>query len=148
MAEFEFNPDIDKITERELVPNIYERVTIGEDLKHFDDDSKTFFKRETHLNIIDSKIIASFPTSLSDNIENIHIGSVDIDRDGMTTYVITLLPPPTGSRIIILRAYLERTLVDVRSLLSLIEGSSYKISFDTPFRNSDTIKIYYCFEEE
>ena len=158
----DFNSNIDKITERELVPDIYERVIIGEDLKDLDNKDldniyKTFFKAGTHLNTIDSKIIASLPTSLSNNIENIHTKYINIDTEH-TSYTVTLEAPSTdtdnGTKMVLLRAYLERTLVDIRSLMNTDEpitntrSVTYNIDFDTPFKNTDILKIHYYFREE
>ena len=151
----DFNPNIDKITERELVPDIYERIIIGEDLKDSDNIDKTFFKAKTHLNTIDSKIIASLPTSLSNNIENIHTKYINIDTEHIS-YTVTLEAPSTdtdnGTKMVLLRAYLERTLVDIRSLMDIAESNTrsvtYNINFDTPFKNTDILKIHYYFREE
>lgn len=151
----DFNPNIDKITERELVPDIYERVIIDKDLKDSDNIDKTFFKAKTHLNTIDSKIIASLPTSLSNNIENIHTKYINIDTEH-TSYTVTLEAPSTdtdnGTKMVLLRAYLERTLVDIRSLMDIAESNTrsvtYNINFDTPFKNTDILKIHYYFREE
>ena len=90
----DFNSNIDKITERELVPDIYERVITSKDLNDPDNSEKKFFKAETHLNTIDSKIIASLPTSLSNNIENIHTKYINIDTEH-TSYTVTLEAPST-----------------------------------------------------
>ena len=151
----DFNPNIDKITERELVPDIYERVIIDKDLKDSDNINKTFFKAKTHLNTIDSKIIASLPTSLSNNIENIHTKYINIDTEHIS-YTVTLEVPSTDTgngTIVLLRAYLERTLVDIRSLMNIVESNNtmsvtYNINFDTPFKNTDILKIHYYFREE
>ena len=151
----DFNSNIDKITERELVPDIYERVITSKDLNDPDNSEKKFFKAETHLNTIDSKIIASLPTSLSNNIENIHTKYINIDTEHIS-YTVTLEAPSTdtdnGTKMVLLRAYLERTLVDIRSLMDIAESNTrsvtYNINFDTPFKNTDILKIHYYFREE
>ena len=151
----DFNPNIDKITERELVPDIYERVITSEGLNDPDNSNKKFFKAKTHLNTIDGKIIASLPDSLSNNIENIHTKCINSNTTDVR-YTFTLEAPSTdtdnGTIIVLLRAYLERTLVDIRSLMVEIASNTrsvtYEIRFDTPFNNSDILKIYYYFKEE
>lgn len=150
----DFNPNIDKITERELVPDIYERTTIGKPLESLDGITgapKTiFFAKSTPLSEIDSKLIMSLPESISLNISRIHMCTIDINTFSIHYNVTFPIPEDSdGNNIEIAAAYLENTLTNVKSLLQQIQVEDdyvvCPITFDTPFIQSDKLKIYYYF---
>ena len=142
MAEYEFNPNLDKITERELVPDIYARLSIGASISDPDDDERTveLLPATTSVLELNNKIISILPHFMVENLSKIEVFIKEI-KVGNTT----ILARYASGHYILIKAYLENTMTDVSSLISVSYNGSttgFGFSVDTPFTNSDILKVY------
>lgn len=142
----EFNSDLDKITEQELVPNIYSRMKINCEL--LNDNNLGFNMDDITIKDVDTKIISSLPTFISDNIQIIYSTRINIyeGNDNINTLVAIDTSTNNYRYPVIIKAYLESASIDVTSLIrqELIDDRmGFILDIDTPFTNSDVLKIYY-----
>lgn len=144
MAEYEFNPNLDKITERELVPDIYARLSLGASISDPDDDENTveLLPPTTSVLELNNKIISVLPHFIVENLPKVEVWICKINTG--STNIISL---GYSGHYVMIKAYLENTMVDVSSLITVSYSSdtnitSFSFKVDTPFINSDVVKVY------
>lgn len=139
----EFNPELDKITEREMVYDIYSRIKIGKNV--VDPDSNlTLFSPPISIQDIDVKTIMLLPTSLAFNINKLHTTYINISPLNGTEVSCIV-----SGKANLIRAYLERSLTDISTLITTDYSdqlTTFNFSYDVPFINNDILKLYYYIE--
>ena len=155
----EFNPNLDKITERDVVPDFYSRLKIGKPFANPDiseerlseSPDSIIFNTGTNVKIINEKIAMCLPTSILNDLNRIHITDVSINTDDALSEIEIYLPKTAH----IILAYSEKTQIDLTNLFVLdeeasasIETNKYTMVLDTPYQNKDNIKFYYYKDDE
>lgn len=139
MPYYPFNDDIDKITERELVYDIVERLKLGRDFEML---PGAIYRAGTFLLDLFKGLAVLFPTSFLLHIMDVKTAYIHIDAGG-TSGTCAL---PNNQAVTILRAYSEQTQMDVKECV-LVSGSAnnYTATFscDIALLKEDYIKIYY-----
>ena len=135
-----FDLDLDKITEREVVPDFVERLSIGNNLIDLY-DSKTIFPAGTRL--LDGVIRNMIQTMDESDIK--HLKSIK------TTYTSVEEGSPYASILIptgytLYRIIQEKTGMDVTECFVDNGEYEYLANFDTPATCKDTYKAY-CYKK-
>ena len=138
MAWFPFSNEIDKVTERELVYDIVERMVLGENLS---EGSNILWEKGTFITDIWKKLAYMLPPSITLNLLNVKVGVISIPKDESTgTVTITNLK----NREVIL-ALSEQTGCDVKECISTVVSGNNIIctmNVDTPYTKNEYIKVY------
>ena len=138
MAYFPFQNDIDKVTERELVYDIVERLSLGEDLGEIDN---TLWTRGTLITTILKKLAYALPASITLNMLNVKTGVITINAGQSSgSTVITNL-----NNNVLLMAVSEQTGCDIKDCIQTnVSGNNvtYSITVNTPYTKNEHIKIY------
>ncbi len=138
MAYFPFQNDIDKVTERELVYDIVERLSLGEDLGEIDN---TLWTRGTLITTILKKLAYALPASITLNMLNVKTGVITINAGQSSgSTVITNL-----NNNVLLMAVSEQTGCDIKDCIQTnVSGNNvtYSITVNTPYTKNEYIKIY------
>lgn len=135
----EFRPEIDRVTEREMVYDIVERLKLGRDLPYKYNSNVYLGHAGDYLLDMFQRFSFMIPTSILDEIENIKTGVITIAA-GTKGGSIAI---PGASNII--RAYSEATGMDVQySLTTAVTNGNLtaSISTDVAYSKDDKIKIY------
>ena len=138
MAYFRFNNDIDKVTERELVYDIVERMTLGDDLT---EGTNTLWTKGTFITDIWKKIVYMLPPTVTLNILNIKTGVIDIAAGAKTGNVI--IQNLTNREVLL--AISEQNGCDVKEALdTFITGNDITVTLtvDTPYTRPEHIRVY------
>ena len=130
----DFNMELDRITERETVPDFYERMTNGSSI--LDGDRVIFNANNTISTAINNAIILNRP-SLLENLADIKTAIIEVSI-GDSEIVI----PDNIDFSNVIMICSEKTMVDIKSTFSEIDGDM-KLITDSPYINNDIIKIYY-----
>ena len=130
----DFNMELDRITERETVPDFYERMTNGSNI--LDGDRVIFNANNTISTAINNAIILNRP-SLLENLANIKTAIIEVSI-GDSEIVI----PDNIDFSNVIMICSEKTMIDIKSAFSEIDGD-VKLILDSPYTNNDIIKIYY-----
>ena len=130
----DFNMELDRITERETVPDFYERMTNGSSI--LDGDRVIFNANNTISTAINNAIILNRP-SLLENLADIKTAIIEVSI-GDSEIVI----PDNINFSNVIMICSEKTMVDIKSTFSEIDGDM-KLITDSPYTNNDIIKIYY-----
>lgn len=147
MSNIEFNPNLDKITEQEVVYDFFSRLSLGHDMSIIEDDpdGKTItpFIAGDNVKEILLKTVMAFPPTISNNLKSIRVKYIDVDvNDNLEQIKINL--PENAVPILI---YAERTMTDLTNLFEkdteTTSFSLYIMELDTPYANSEKIKVYY-----
>ena len=138
MAWFPFSNEIDKITERELVYDIVERMVLGENLS---EGSNVLWEKGTFITEIWKKLAYMLPPSITLNLLNIKVGVLSIPKNSTTGSVtITNLK----NREVVL-AISEQNGCDVKECLTtVVTGNNIvcTLNADTPYTKNEYIKVY------
>lgn len=133
----EFDPKLDKITEREVVPNFVSRLSIGEDLINPDDEDKVIIPAGVKLK--DGVLMNMIRTMDISDIN--HLNSIkttyDVVETGDLTVVINI---PEGYALY--RIIQEKTGMDITSCFAK-EDNTYITKFDVPATVEDIYKAYF-----
>lgn len=156
----EFNYEIDKITEREVVYDFFSRLSLGKDMTYddlFQDPNlKVLFNAGDNVKEIISKLASVLPGSITNNIRKIKVGCVEkilpeeITEDKIEEYKRVDISLPAGSTLLLV--YSEKTNLDLSSLFE--QGGTnnnkdnYTMRFDVLPENDDIYKVYYLLPEE
>lgn len=141
MADLPFNPDLDKITERELVPNIYARLKLGDTIYDPNsDENEQLLNKDTSVLQLTQQIINILPLKLVKHIPDgivVDIWDIGLSNTHNVQY---------GNRKFkLIAAYLERSGIDVTSLFTTeytSSGSKFSIRFDDSTTSTDRIIAY------
>ena len=140
MADLPFNPDLDKITERELVPNIYARLKLGDVIYNPDDDVELLLDKNTSVLQLTQQIINILPVKLARRIPDGVV--VEIWNIGLTNTCNVV----RNNKYKLIAAYLERSGIDIASLFGTTYtssgGSKFSITFDDSLTSNDRIIAY------
>ena len=139
MAEnIPFNYNLDKITEREVVPDFVTRLTIGNDLINPDDNDKVIIPAKAKLkDVVLMNMIRTFDISDIEYLDSIKTTYKKV-RIGSTAVIIDIPEGYTCYRII-----QEKTGQDVTNCFNLLDDGTYKAEFDVPATNDDIYKAYF-----
>ena len=138
MSIIEFNSNIDKITEQEIVYDFFSRLSIGHDLKDLDSNNTIFNSGYNVKNIL-SKIIMSLPTNIEYKLADIKTKYITIDPASTSTSISINLQYKST----LILAYAEKTRVDLTSLFTTSNNITFNLNLDVPYENKEIIKIYY-----
>lgn len=142
MANLPFNPDLDKITERELVPNIYARLKLGDTIYRPNRDGKVqLLNEDTSVLQLTQQIINILPLKLVKHIpDGVVVDIWPISRSSKDRYM------EYGNRKFeLIAAYLERSGIDITSLFTteyINSGTRFTITFDDLTTSTDNIIAY------
>lgn len=131
-----FNPNLDKITERELVPDIVHRLKISKPIPNPDNNTEGFYDANTKLETIIGRLITCIPGVINGQITDVSVYEKEISIGDKT--VSLDIPYPS----IIVAAYSTRLGIDLKDLIIYSNGA-YQLSTDVPYTNTDTIKVFY-----
>lgn len=140
MAVVPFDEKVDKITEREVVFDFWERLKTGRVLMD-QDSSLHLFSNGTFLSEIASKLAMMNHQTLSENISNIHTTFINVESGANGSIRISL---PAGSQLI--KAYSEQSGEDLTDCFDCTSTGSIVdcvMAFAGKFNHDDRIKIYY-----
>ena len=138
MNNIPFDLTLDKATERELVYDIVERLSLGEDLGEIDN---TLWTRGTLITTILKKLAYALPASITLNMLNVKTGVITINAGQSSgSTVITNL-----NNNVLLMAVSEQTGCDIKDCIQTnVSGNNvtYSITVNTPYTKNEYIKIY------
>lgn len=134
-----FNPELDKVTERETVFDFVSRLPIGLNFTSIEagKEDMVIFKPPRKLKDIIRKDVMALPKTIAYNLDNVLTTFVIINVDGKTKEIVAPIPAGTDPAQTLLLAYSERLQQDLSSLF-VKEGTSFKMTIDVPYQN--------CFE--
>ena len=139
MPFYPFNESIDKLTERELVYDIVERLALGKDLKT---GSIVNHNAGEQLTEVLNKLISTQPPEVILNYLKVKCGYIKISAGGKTGSIAI---SGLQDRKVIL-AISEQMGIDVKDCLSVTNISADTIicsmTTDAPYKNDEYIKIY------
>lgn len=157
MAEVFFNKDLDKITEREVVPDFVSRLSIGKDLTNPDDENKVIIPVGTKLK--DGVLMNMIRTFNISDIE--HLDSIKTTYTKVSAGETSIsIPMPTDNDDNIHTGYLlyrvvqERTGQDVSECFkyNVYEDEAghvyYKFDLDVPTTHDDIYKAYFYYTDD
>lgn len=124
-----FNPELDRITEREVVFDFVSRIKYGRDFKSTEEgfEDLVIFSPPRFLKDMLRKDVMSFPKTIAHNMDNI-LTSHRIIKVGEQTITVTM---PSKCRCLLL-AYSERLQQDLTSLFTK-NDSTYTLTLDVPY---------------
>ena len=138
MNNIPFDLTLDKATERELVYDIVERLSLGKDLT---EGTTLYFKAKTKLVDIFKRLILNLPPSLVLHFADIKIGIISISA-GQKSGTCRLSGLKEGE---IVLAYSEQTQMDIKECISTSGGvDSFICTYTTqvPFIRDEYVKVY------
>ena len=142
MDDLPFDPNLDKITERELVPNIYARLKLGDtiydpnrdgEVQLLNEDTSVLQLTQQIINILPLKLVKHIPDGIVVDIWTILKSS----KDRYMQY--------SNRKFELIAAYLERSGIDITSLFTteyINSGSRFIITFDDLTTSTDNIIAY------
>lgn len=138
MGLIRFDQDLDKITERELVYDIVERLKLGKDLY---EGNALIYKAGTFLTECLKRCVLNLPASLVARFADIKIDVMQINPGASTGYC-TFTDLKEGK---VLLAYSEQTQMDIKETLTIHNAGSTMtciMDADSAYIHGDHIKIY------
>ena len=139
MNNIMFDEQVDKITERELVYDIIERMSLGHDLK---EGTTLFFKAKTMLTEVLKRLIANLPPSLVIYFSDIKVGIIHI-KAGQKAGACTINGRVSSGTVVL--AYSEQTQMDVSDCIVTSGGiDDFRCTYQTkvPFIKDEYVKVY------
>ena len=136
-----FNNSVDKITERELVPDILHRVKFSNTIH---DKDTTYFKEGSSIEDIIIRIIDSLPDKVRENYNKIHIGTIYM-RAGTSSGACSIELPPDEFQPQCVYAVSQQTGIDYSGIIekSTLNGiTTFMLNVADNFLNDDYIRIY------
>lgn len=148
-ADEEYDSSLDKLTEREMVYDIYSRFRFGKAVE--DPDKYRIYSIENNYNYeenrdlipptafvkkINAKLITSMPHTISKNISKLHTINIPIEGD-LSTVKATVY-----GKVQVILAYLEKAMVDVSGIIdtehtSVEYNNNYKEVYPIDITNDD-----------
>jgi hypothetical protein len=149
-----FNPNLDKITEREVVPNFVERLSIGEDFTMPDYLDKNNNHRIIPIGTklkdgILTNIIRTFDISDIEHLDSIKTTYTRVYAGDMSASISRPIDDDNNilAGYILYRVVQEKTGQDITDCCSYQSdgenGYKYYLEFDTPASNNDIYKAYF-----
>jgi len=137
MNNIPFNYKLDKVTERELVYDIVERLSLGKDLK---DGSTLFYKAGTMVTDVIKKIIFMLPPSIVIHYSDLKVGVIHI-APGQKSGSCTINGLSNGE---IALAYSQQTQMDIKECITKSGGTNLTCTYTTkvPFEREEYVKVY------
>ena len=138
MAYYSFNQDIDKITERELVYDIVERLTLGKDLS---EGHNKIWNKGTFITEMWKKLVYMLPPTITLNFLKVKVGVIHIAA-GAKTGTTTISDLDNG---IVLLALSQQNGNDIKECLATSVNSgalTCTLTTDLPFTKDEYIKVY------
>lgn len=152
-ADEEYNSSLDKLTEREMVYDIYSRFRFGKAVEDPDkyriysiennydynyEENQDLIPPTAFVKKINAKLITSMPHTLSKNISKLHTVNIPIEGD-LSTVKATVY-----GKVQVILAYLEKAMVDVSSIIdteyvSVGYNNHYKEIYPIDITNNDDL---------
>lgn len=135
---FEFHSEIDKITERELVYDIVERMSLG---KNLSEGTNILWKAGTLITDMWKKLAYMLPPSITLNFLKVKVGVISIPA-GSTSGAVTITNIENGS---ILLAQSQQNGSDVKECITVVRNGNNIVctmSTDIAYTHNEYIKIY------
>ena len=142
MSVTPFDPLKDKITEKELVPDILERLSFGKELSN---GANEYASKGTKLvDVLIGVLQASLPQNVISHFKNVHVDTLHIQANHrFATKIIHDLKECK-----LLYAVSQQTGIDMTSYIMTLNTSPGSLtctfSSDVPYLSDDTITIYTC----
>ena len=137
-SDISFNKDLDKITERDMVYDIVERLRLGKDFYFEDIDHPSALAGEYLLSLF-KYLGKTIPKKVLDNIENIKIASIVLNA-GATTASVRI-----NGATRVLSAYSDVNNFDYTEVINTTTSSGAlvcSITNNKPSTRGEIIKIY------
>lgn len=138
-----YDPDLDRVTEQEMVPDIVERLTTRYNIGYnLNNQKRREFRIPGLNNIRIIRLLKQLFALLPRNMENGQINNTDvvvipiINNDTNVSFNIN------NSQVTILRAYLSSSMIDISNCLNY-ESGTYKFTPTIPFKQNDELIVYY-----
>lgn len=138
-----FNPNLDKITEVEMVPDIFHRLKISKELWDYDKlNIMASFLPETRVEEIIRKIISvSMSELVASHLSKIHVETVSMTDDNYTKSTQSEFPADNYT---LIAAISEKSGFDYTRLFNINSDGYYELKVDVPFINtSEFIRLIY-----
>lgn len=139
MAYIPFDKLIDKVTERELVFDIVERLKLGKQM--INDSGTLYYDANTMVTDVIKKLVSMAPPDVNDDYSNIQVEDIHIragEKSGTCLF--------TGlSKNQIVLAYSQQTQMDIKQAIQTSSGTDgFRCIFTSkvPFINDETIKVF------
>ena len=174
MADNTFNPELDKITERETVYDFVNRVRIGKDIKNYNDASLHSYALNTDvlysppmkLEEIISRLTMMQKETIAANTHKIYTVAGTFSKSAIAGNIggqvildipknVTITSTTNLNNLIDYRIYLERAGVDITPLgvgLSVVRNTdttvkaSIAVQWDCGLKNEEIVKVYFWFK--
>lgn len=137
----EFNNDKDKITERELVPDILHRLKFS---KEIHDKDNIYFNKQSTFDDIISKLISVLPDKVRENYNKIELGTIYI-KAGTSSGSFSIQLPPYEFQPKCVYAISQQTGMDYSDCIeqNTFNGiTTFSLNVADNFINDDYIRIY------
>lgn len=140
MADIIFNPDLDKITEQEVVYDFFDRLSAGKNTSI--NDIKVINKDDNIKSLL-AKLIFDLPAQVSSKLSNIKVTTINVSENDIT---IAFTIPKIADICII---YSEKTGDNLTEIFKKDtnynddNNDQYIMDIDCPYMNNDVIKVYY-----
>ena len=134
-----FNQDLDKITEREVVPDFVSRLTFGKDVTNDNElnvSQQILVPKKTKLKDVITRLIMLLPTFADKHLMEIYV----VDHTIAVGAKEVTINKPSGKTLV--AAISESTGQDIVSCFA-VSGSAYKATFNTPYTAADNLKLYF-----
>ena len=132
-----FDDALDKVTEREMVYDIVERLSLGKDLR---DAERIYYQNKTPLLDLIRKLITLEPVPVILNYFDIKVGYINIRANGFSGN--TTIDGASS----VVYAYSQQTGIDMTSFISTSRDTFNNLicsyGSEQPYLNDDIIKIY------
>ena len=138
MAYVPFNDEKDKVSEREMVYDIVERMTLGKDLT---EGSNVLWRAKTFITDIWKKLAYMLPPIVSLNILKVKVGIIEINA-GSTSGSVTITDLEHKQ---VLLAVSQQNGCDLKDCLTISTSDNNivcSLSVDAPFLSKEYIKVY------
>ena len=139
MAYIPFDKLVDKVTERELVYDIIERLKLGKQM--VSPSGVLYYDADTMLTDVIKKLVSMAPPDVNDDYYNIKVADIHIkagERSGSCLFTGLL-------RNEVVLAYSQQTQMDIKEAIQAtpnVDGFRCIFTSKVPFINDETIKVF------
>lgn len=146
MSNINFNPNLDKITEREVVYDFFDRLAIGKDTNIDEYNDTKILNQNDNVKSLLTKLLFNLPSEIISIITSIKSKSINI-----SVYDINIsFTLPKNSTICLIHSEKNNDnlteIFEKNTEYNDNDSDEYIMNLDCPYINDDVIKIYYIVE--
>lgn len=146
MSNINFNPNLDKITEREVVYDFFDRLAIGKDTNIDEYNDTKILNQNDNVKSLLTKLLFNLPSEIISIITSIKSKSINI-----SVYDINIsFTLPKNSTICLIHSEKNNDnlteIFEKNTEYNDSDSDEYIMNLDCPYINDDVIKIYYIVE--